>query len=257
MSITNLNKITVVTGVDGSRYQPGYEAIAEKIVELIATAGLKAGDRLPTEQHLAQQLGVSRTMVREAVKILTAGGHVRTRRGSGIYVNDRRLSSSGTIMNLFMPVDPEHILALFEFRCMQEMLTTRLATERITMTELRTLERAVTLNRQGAETGQWELFIENDNAFHQGIAEATHNPFLADTIATVLRLQRRAVKIMTGGAPGSQLNSARQHETIFNAMKDGKATAAAEAMKMHIETVIADYQQEVRRRLLLDENPGS
>jgi GntR family transcriptional regulator, transcriptional repressor for pyruvate dehydrogenase complex len=257
MSITNLSKITVVTSVEEGRYQPGYEAIAEKIVELIATSSLKAGDRLPTEQHLAQQLGVSRTMVREAVKILTASGHVRTRRGSGIYVTDRRLSSSGAIMNLFMPVDPQHILALFEFRCMQEILTTQLATERITMAELRTLERAVVLNRQGAETGNWELFIDNDNAFHQGIAEATHNPFLVDTIATVLRLQRRAVKIMTGGAPGSQLNSARQHETIFNAMKEGNASAAAEAMKLHVETVIADYQQEVRRRLLLDEHPES
>ena len=257
MSITNLSKMTLANHVNDSEYQPGYEAIAEKIVEFIATSDLKVGDRLPTEQTLAQQLGVSRTMVREAVKILSASGRVRTRRGSGIYVSDRRLSSSGTVMNLFMPVDPEHMLALFEFRCMQEMLTTRLATERITMVELRALERTVILNRQGAETGQWELFIENDNAFHQSIAEATHNPFLVDTIATVLRLQRRAVKIMTGGAPGSWLNSAQQHEAIFTAIKDGNAAAASEAMKSHVETVIADYQHEVRRRLLLDESLGS
>jgi len=152
-----------------------------------------------------------------------------------------------------MPVDPEHMHALFEFRCLQEMHAVRLATQHITLAELREVEKALALNRQGAELGRWDLFIEHDNAFHHGIAKASHNPFLAETVATVLHLQRWAVRMVTGGAPGSQLIAADQHDAIFAALKDGQADVAAQAMKNHIDTVIQSYQQDVRRRLLLDE----
>jgi DNA-binding FadR family transcriptional regulator len=249
--------MTLVTKDTDGVYRPGYETIAAKIIEFIQSERLRPGDRLPTEQGLAEQLGVSRAMVREAVKILTASGHVRTRRGSGIYVSEGARPFASAAINLSLPVDPEHMRALFEFRCMQEMLTVRLATEHITLAELRSLEKAVLLNRSAAEAGQWGPFIESDDAFHNSIAQASHNPFLAETVATVLRLQRWTVKMSTGGAPGSLLNSADQHDTIFAAIKDGQPDAAVQAVKTHVESVLQAYLQDVRRRLLLDEVPGT
>lgn len=228
-------------------YRPGYEVVADKIVEFITASGLRPGERLPTEQGLGERLGASRAMVREALKLLSARGYVRTRRGSGIYVGSGVYPRATAMIDLSMPVDPEHMLALFEFRCMQEMLTARLATERITLAELRVLEEAAALNRRGAEEGQWELFIENDIAFHQGIARASHNPFLAETVATTFRLQRWAIKAETGGAPGSLLVSADQHEAILTAIKAGQVEAAAQAMQTHIQTVMTEYQCEIRR----------
>lgn len=231
-------------------YRPGYETVADKIIELITTSGLQVGDRLPTEQQFGEQLGVSRAMVREAVKLLTARGYVRTRRGSGIYVgSSTEYPRAMAAIDLSMPVDPEHIMLLFEFRCMQEMLTARLATERITLPELRVLEEVVTDNRRGAELGQWDLFIESDIAFHQGVAKASHNPFLEETVATTFRMERWAIRIVTGGAPGSLLLSAKQHEAILDAIKSGQPEAAVQAMQTHVQSVIAAYQQEVRRRL--------
>ncbi|MBO0779942.1 MAG: FadR family transcriptional regulator [Ktedonobacteraceae bacterium] len=238
-----------------STYRPGYETIAEKIVDFIHTSGLRPGDRLPTEQNLGEQLGVSRAMVREAVKLLTARGLVRTRRGSGIYVANGEYPRATAAINLSMPVDPEHILALFEFRSLQETLTARLAAERITHSEVRALEEAVEHNRLGAETGQWETFIEADIAFHQGIAQASHNPFLAETVATTFRLQRWAIRLVTGGAPGSLLKSAEQHTEILDAIKSGQPEAAAQAMQSHVQTVIAEYQAEVRRLLTGQTSP--
>lgn len=232
-----------------SAYRPGYETIAEKIIEFIHASGLRPGDRLPTEQNLGEQLGVSRAMVREAVKLLTARGLVRTRRGSGIYVEDGEYPQASAAIDLSMPVDPEHIIALFEFRGLQETLTARLAAERITLSELRTLEEAVERNRVGAETEQWDVFIEADIDFHQGIAQASHNPFLAETVATTFRLQRWAIKLVTGGAPGSWQQSAEQHTEILNAIKTGQPEAASIAMQSHVQTVIAAYQLEVRRLL--------
>lgn len=234
---------------EGEAYRPGYEMVAEKIIEVIASSGLKAGDRLPTEQVFAEKLGVSRAMVREAIKLLTARGFVRTRKGRGIFVASGEQAVATAAINLSLPVDPEHMLSLFEFRCLQEMLTARLATERITLAELRALEEAVETNRRGAERQQWEVFIESDIAFHQGIACASHNPFLAETVASTFRLQRWALKIVTGGSPGSWLASAEQHAAILAAIRSGQAEAAAQAMRTHVQTVIAAYQHELRRLL--------
>jgi DNA-binding FadR family transcriptional regulator len=189
-------------------------------------------------------------MVREAVKLLTARGYVWTRRGSGIYVASGEQPHATAAINLSMPVDHEHMQALFEFRGMQEILTVRLATERITLAELRALEGVVELNRHGAEAGRWDIFIESDIAFHQGIALASHNSFLAETVATTFRLQRWAIKIMTGGAPGSMLVSADQHAAILTAIRSGRPDAAAKAMQVHIEAVTSEYQNEIRRLLL-------
>ncbi|HLZ60621.1 MAG TPA: FadR/GntR family transcriptional regulator [Ktedonosporobacter sp.] len=240
-----------VAKIPGSTYRPGYETVADKIIEFITTSALQPGDRLPTEQSLGDQLGVSRAMVREAIKLLTARGYVRTRRGSGIYVTDNEAPypHATAAIDLSMPVDPEHILALFEFRCLQEMQTARLATERITLAELRSLEEIVARNRHGADTSQWDIFIESDVAFHQGIANASHNPFLAETVAATFRLQRWAIKIVTGGAPGSILTAADYHEAILAAIKSGEPESAVQAMQTHVQTVMADYQYEVRRLL--------
>ncbi len=240
-------------GATVAQYRPQYEIVSEKIVEFIYQAGLKPGDRLPTEQGLGEQLGVSRNIVREAIKFLTATGLVAARKGVGVYVaGNPRLIASPAI-NLSMQVDPEHIQALFDFRCMQEMLTARLATEQITLVELRELEKIVETNHRYAKAGEWDPFLASDDDFHRTIAQATHNPFFVETVSSVLQLQRWAIKVVTGSALGSMVIAAEQHGAIFAAIKDGQPEAAAQAVKVRIETVLSNYRQAVRRRLLNDE----
>jgi GntR family transcriptional repressor for pyruvate dehydrogenase complex len=241
-----------MTGPTSSAYRPRYEIAAEKIVEFISNTGLKPGDRLPTEQRLGEQLGMSRGIVREAIKYLTATGLVAARKGVGVYVAGKPRMVAMPAIHLSMTVDPEHIQSLFDFRCMQEMLTVRLATERITVTELRDLDKILAANRQYAEAEDWTLFLESDDNFHLSIARAAHNPFLVETIANILHLQRWAVRVMTGGAPGSLLISVKQHEAIFDAIKDGQPDEATQLVKTHIEAVLAAYRQEERRRLMAD-----
>jgi len=248
--------MAVVSEEPKGSYQPRYEIIAAKIIEIIQSAHLQPSDRLPTEQSLGEQLGVSRAMVREAIKLLTASGYVRTRRGSGIYVSDGE-RPFGTVGNNLPPVDPDQVLALFEFRSMQEAQTVQLAIERITLPELRTLEQALMRNQQAAEVEQLEKFIESDDAFHLCIARASHNLFLAETVETALRLQRWTIKMITGGAPGSLQGSVEQHKAIFQAIKDGHAEEAVQEMKNHIETTWQAYLQVVRKRLLPEEQAPS
>ena len=233
-----------------STYRPQYEIAAEKIVEFISATALKPGDRLPTEQKLGEHLGMSRGIVREAIKSLAASGLVTVRKGAGLYVAGDPHLPTGTVAHPAMTIDPEHMQAFFEFRCMQEMLTARVATEQMTLVALRELEKILLDNRQHAENEHWKLFLASDDAFHSAIARATQNPFLIETVANILRVQRWGLRIITDETRELALNLVEQHEAIFQAMKTGEASEAAQLMKTHIETALASYRREMLRRLL-------
>jgi GntR family transcriptional repressor for pyruvate dehydrogenase complex len=230
-------------------YRPAYETIAAKITELISSEDLKPGDRLPTEHELSEQLGVSRTVVREAVKVLVATGLVYTRRGSGLYVANRASSLHMTVLDSLMPADPTQVISLYEFRLMLEPTAARLAAERITPHELRELREVVALNRQSAETQQRQQFRETDAALHRVIAEATHNPFLASTIATTTRAQSWVFDIAAGRTLALLLSYAEQHAAILETIQEGEPDAAAQAMQVHLEGALSHSKQEIRRRL--------
>src|SRR5690348_8894452 len=128
-------------------YRPQYQRIAELIVEFIAEQRLQPGDRLPTEQEFAEQFGVSRTIVRDAIKMLTPSGLVRPRKGSGILVGEEEEPSpQRSRLHLASCATPEHISDLFGCRCYQEMQTARLAAQQIPVAELRTVEHFLSIN---------------------------------------------------------------------------------------------------------------
>ena len=231
-------------------YRPQYEQIAELIQGYIAEHQLQPGDRLPTELELGEQFGVSRNIVRDAVKVLTPLGLLRTRRGSGIYVGQAATLPQLPMLSPSSPVQPENMRELFEFRRFQEMQTAALAAQRITVAELKVLEQWLTTNREAAKSEDRDTFLSSDDAFHRGIAQAAHNMFYIQSVTTVLQLQRWAVLMITGGAPGSSLAAVNQHEAIFEAIRDGEPERAAEAARIHIESVFAAYEQEVRQRIL-------
>jgi GntR family transcriptional regulator, transcriptional repressor for pyruvate dehydrogenase complex len=236
-------------------YRPQYERIAELIVEFITEQRLHPGDRLPTEQEFAEQFGVSRTIVRDAIKMLTPSGLVRPRRGSGIFVGEQEQQPQPiSRLHLASPAAPERISDLFEFRCFQEMQTARLAAQHITVAELRTVEQFLSVNTEAAKSEDRETFLSSDNEFHRSIALASHNVFFVESVTSILQLQRWAVRILTGGAPGSSWLAVEQHMKLFEAIRDGKPDQAAEAAREHVETVFNNYQLEVRRRLMGDED---
>ena len=236
-------------------YRPQYERITELIVQYIRKHELRPGDRLPTEQEFAEQFGVSRAIVRDAIKMLTPSGVVRTRRGSGIFVSEQTSLSSSTSLNLAPIVPPEHIRELFDFRCIQEMQTARLAAQHISVAELRAIEQSLATNRAAAASEDLETFLRSDDEFHHGIALAAHNVFLVEAVASILRLQRWAIKVLTGGAPGSTQTAVQQHTALFEAIRDGSPERAADAARTHVESVFANYQQEARRRLIGESEP--
>ncbi len=230
-------------------YRPGYETIATKITALIANTDLKPGDRLPTEHELSEQLGVSRTVVREAVKVLVATGLVYTRRGSGLYVANKTPTQQLMVQNSPTLVDPTQVISLYEFRLILEVPAARLAAERITPYELRELRAAVALNQLSAETKSRQQFRESDATFHRIIARTTHNPFLTSTIVSITNTQGWVFDIAAGRTQDLLQTYVQQHSAILTAIQEGEPEAAAHAMKTHLESALFHSKQEVRLRL--------
>ncbi|MEQ4723499.1 FadR/GntR family transcriptional regulator [Nonomuraea sp. B19D2] len=234
-----------------SGYRPGYEVAAEQVLELIVRLGLRPGDRMPTEIELARQLGTSRTVVREAVKILSALGRVRAQKGRGLYVaDDEGMFGTGRWASFFLPTDLDHVYMLFEFRRAQEMETSRLAARRANPAELRTIEEAAGLCRHGFETGQEDLFNKGDDTFHAAIATASHNMFLQVAVREARRLQAQSNLIgLRGSVGGHAAKAVEEHEAIYQAIRAGDPEAAAQAAATHIDNTLDDYRREIQQRL--------
>jgi DNA-binding FadR family transcriptional regulator len=232
-------------------YRPGYELVAEQILQLIAELRLRAGDRMPTENELAARLGTSRTVVREAVKILSALGRVSVQKGRGLYVaDDAGMLASARWSGFFLPTDLDHVYMLFEFRRVQEMTASRLAATRATPVELRSIEAAAETCRQGHLTGEAALFDRGDEDFHLGIATASHNQFLLAAVREARRLQHQSSTIGLHGTVGGHAAEAiGEHAAIYEAIRDGDPEAAAEAAALHLDNTLEDYRREIQRRV--------
>jgi GntR family transcriptional regulator, transcriptional repressor for pyruvate dehydrogenase complex len=231
-------------------YRPRYELVVDQILRLIGELGLRPGDRMPTEKDLAARLGTSRTVVRDAVKILSATGRVSAQKGRGLYVADSGSMLAGKPWGgFFIPTNLEHIFMLFEFRCLQEMQTSRLAAKRASPSELRVIEAAVQTCRHGYTSGDDAEFDQGDDAFHLGVAAASHNFFLISAVREARMLQRQASVIGLRGVGGHADDAVDEHEAIYRAIRDGNPEAAAQVTSVHLDNTLEDYRREIQRRV--------
>ena len=236
-------------GTSGA-YRPRYEAVAEQILRLIGDLALRPGDRMPTENQLATRLATSRTVVRDAVKILSATGQVSIQKGRGLYVADgESMLGAKRWGGFFVPTNLDHIFMLFEFRRVQEAQATRLAADRASPSELREIEAAVDTCRHGYTCGDESEFTEGDDAFHLGIAAASHNVFLVSAVREARALQRQASVIGLHGLGGHAAAAVEEHAAIYRAIRDGEPEAAAEAASVHLDNTLEDYRREIQRRV--------
>jgi GntR family transcriptional repressor for pyruvate dehydrogenase complex len=231
-------------------YRPGYELAAEQILQLISELDLHPGDRMPTENDLAARLGISRTIVREAVKILSATGRVSAQKGRGLYVADgESMLGARQWGGFFLPTNLDHIFMLFEFRRIQELHASRLAAKRASPSELRVIEAAVQTCRHGYTSGNNAQFDQGDDAFHLGIATASHNFFLVSAVREARMLQRQASVIGLRGVGGHAEAAVDEHGAIYRAIRDGDPEAAAQAISVHLDNTLEDYRREIQRRV--------
>ncbi len=210
-----------------------YEEIVRQIQSLISQGRLKPGDRLMTERELAEQFGVSRVTVRQALSVLQAMGLVESKVGNGTFA---RRSEVPTVTVLAPMLNPprSQLLEQLELRRLIEPEVARLAASRATAIHLREMARFLKLQERMMKEGR--PFIEEDSAFHMAIARSSGNDLLVRMMESIHELLRDSREQSLRTRPG-MARSLEGHRRIIEALKRADAKAAQQAMLRHVREV--------------------
>jgi GntR family transcriptional repressor for pyruvate dehydrogenase complex len=214
------------------------ETLANRVVaeleRLILESRLGEGDRLPSERELAAQFGVSRTVVREAVRALAARRLVEVEGGRGTVVRAPTPEAAAESMRLLLRVQSSGADAdkVTEIRRVLENEIASLAAARRTPNDLRALDAIV----QAAEAhlDDPDAFITEDVGFHQALAGATHNELFSiilDSLAGVML----EVRLLALRIPGTPRRSLTHHRAVLEAVRAGDPVRARRAMDHHMD----------------------
>ncbi|MCA0434822.1 MAG: FadR family transcriptional regulator [Proteobacteria bacterium] len=213
------------------------ETLPRRVVTVLArkieSGSFAPGSRMPTEQQLAQQLGVSRNVIREAIAQLRADGMVEARQGIGAFVLPPEQRSAIRIDHESLKT-AGNMARLFELRCLLETEAARLAAKRRTQKQLGQIKRHLERMR-GAE--RWEDgSIEADLSFHRAIAEATGNSYIHTFISFVCEQIRQTIYLARRNHPIHNLVEVNiaEHVAVYDALAASDVDAAGVAMGRHI-----------------------
>ncbi len=220
--------------------------VAQRILELIRSGSLPVGGRLPSEQSLADRMGVSRPSVREALAALEAVGVVDARAGRGSFV--RRIP----------PPDGEHepLVLLEEEQCCQEIIDARgtleppaagLAARARTEEDLAKLRSVHAEMECLAGSESFNQYISQDKAFHEALLEATHNRLVIHVLYPLVqtmdqKIYREFTRNHYVHTPREWKRLVRIHAQLFQAVVEGDSAGAARAMRTHWERMKRAYE---------------
>jgi DNA-binding FadR family transcriptional regulator len=212
------------------------EEVVERIAAQIAEGQLPAGARLPTEQAMMAAMGVSRTVVREAISALRARGLVLTRQGAGAFVSADSAQQPYAI-------DPDglgslnSVIEILELRTAVEMEAAAIASERATAAQLKAIAKASATFSRAIENG--DRAVKEDFDFHFAIAIATQNSRFIGFLEFLggLIIPRQSIRTFEGNAElqTRYLESVeREHQVIVDAITARSPRKARDAMRRHL-----------------------
>ncbi len=205
------------------------EQVEEQIYEYISQEELKSGDRLPNEFKLAEQFGVGRSTVREAVKLLVSRGILETRRGSGTYVRNL-VPSDLDPLNLRNAEDKVSLaMDLVDLRMILEPGIAELAAYNATDEEIRVLLEKCDDTEKRIQNG--EYYIQSDIDFHTHIALCSKNKVIEQLIAIIETAVLMFVNITHRQLTAETITT---HRAIAEAIAEHDPIGARAAMTMHI-----------------------
>lgn len=199
-------------------YKPLRELVCENIRQAIIDGTFSPGERL-MEIQLADEMGVSRTPVREAIRKLELEGFVVMIPRRGTYVAD---------------ISIKDITEIYEIRTCLDTLAAGLAAERITDEELEALNRLLVEIGQHIADNNMEKIVEADTAFHDILYQASRNERLRSIINN-LREQLTGIRGRSMSYPGRLIETMEEHRTLVDSIAARDSERAQEAARVHIE----------------------
>jgi GntR family transcriptional regulator, transcriptional repressor for pyruvate dehydrogenase complex len=209
------------------------EEIGQRIAQDIAAGRLMPGTRLPTEQEMMEAMGVSRTVIREAVATLRAEGLIATRQGIGSFVAEQPAQALFRI-EPGQDATVADALHIMELRTAVETEAAGLAAERATKAQLRAIHKA--LGAIDAAIDRGEPAITEDFAFHAVITDATGNPQFRRFLDFLGRfiIPRSSVRVRALNMRSYLLTFQQEHRAIVAAIDAGSVEQAQTAMRQHL-----------------------
>jgi GntR family transcriptional regulator, transcriptional repressor for pyruvate dehydrogenase complex len=224
------------------------ERVAEKIAlqlkNAISNGVFKVGNRLPSERELAEQMGVSRTSVREAIQQLELLGIVETVHGGGSIVKNLTEQGIRSPMEIVLEEDKRRVLELTEVRAFMEAWAAKQAAAHRTDAELELIRGYLEEMERDLEKGR--VRPEIDFKFHAEIAAATHNTVFVHLIENIHQLISYSIKVHREEVFLSREDQETifdHHLRVFKAIRNKDPKAAEDAMSTHLRFVVQEFKK--------------
>ncbi|MDR1519169.1 MAG: FadR family transcriptional regulator [Planctomycetota bacterium] len=210
-----------------------YEDIVQQIIGKIESGELKTGDRLPTERDLGEQLGVSRTSVREALRALELLGIIESKVSEGTFVKQSDLDR---ILLRFNgdAADEKRVSEIYEMRILLETFSARQAARKRTPAHLKAMRDAIEAMKNdiaGGNRGQ-----SPDNLFHKIIAEAADNSVLNNILALCAEMIASSIRVANAHVNVNDI--IEEHEKMYKAIEKRNDKLAERLMRAHIRRAL-------------------
>lgn len=215
---------------------------AEQLLNMVVADGLGRGERLPPERELVARLGVSRTVVREALNLLEARGLLSIEHGRGAVVSRDSTPAVRETLGLMLRVRPKSLWELLEIRQIFEVEISGLAAERAGPEDIE--EMRLQLDKMRAHIDAPEGYVDADVEFHAALARSTRNGVLLTMLDPVVELLRASREISTS-QQGSALRALGEHEEILRRVEARDAEGARREMRAHLTATAEDIRATV------------
>lgn len=220
-------------------------SVFEQLLSYVVSGDWKAGDRIPPERDLCQQLGIARTSLREALKAMELVGMLDSRVGDGTFVCPRSEFLSRPLLWAFTGSDHDELQEIMEARTIIEENLAGLAAERGTDDQIKQIGNAVQMMRDSIARGDSSL--DADMAFHIAVSTAAQNGVLLNAVQLLRNLMRQWIhyKLLIPDVPEVVL---KRHIAIYKAIAARKPAAARTAMRQHLEETMTLVTHVVEQR---------
>ena len=213
------------------------DMVFEALKDTILAGDSSAGDRLPTQDILADEFGVSRTVIREAVNKLSSLGLVESRQGQGTFIRSPDVNAIMSPMLNALHLDETSTAELIEVRYFLERMVARLAAKRIRPQQVAEIEEIIQRMRLNVAGGNIEEFSRADFAFHQKLAFITQNRVLMRILETIREMQCQFL-LTFSRTEGAAERAIEFHTRILQAVAAGNAAKAEKEMELHLLDVV-------------------
>lgn len=222
--------------IEAIEQQTTADLVVERIARVIKEQNMSAGERLPGEHALVDQLKVSRSVLREALARLQSMGLVDIQRGRGTFVGNRTsLANCVRLLKSAVTISPQELRSYAELRTGIEVQAVRQAAELATETDVADL--AALLEELNNDDLPYPELLQVDFRFHRKLIDIAGNPLMQNMMEVIYEFVV-AQMAQTTPSPRENKLGRRLHRDIVAAIKAHDADAAERAMREHMEVIL-------------------